>query len=252
MENLGSFQTSPTTEKLDAALSKAQGEIENAELSKENPAFKRDGKNSKYADLTAIWGACRAALSKNGISVTQFPATAPQGRVGLFTRIAHEGQWMQSYCDLPVTQHTAHSYGSALTYLRRFMLAAVVGVAPDEDDDGNNASIRGGEIPQGESQKSSEQQRPRYTGPAGAYVVPFGKKWKGQSLAQMGVENVRSFAEYLEASAKEKGTPIAGPAAEYMEQALKYLKMVTPKQQHEDTPHFPSEEGPPWGIDDNQ
>jgi hypothetical protein len=39
-------------------------------------------------------------------------------------------------------QQTPQGYGSALTYARRYALAAMVGVVADEDDDGNAASGR--------------------------------------------------------------------------------------------------------------
>ncbi|MCA6269171.1 ERF family protein, partial [Phenylobacterium sp.] len=58
------FDQSPTIAALAKALSAAQGEIEGAVKGKNNPAFR-----SKYADLSAVWDACREALSKNGLSV---------------------------------------------------------------------------------------------------------------------------------------------------------------------------------------
>ena len=48
------FETSPTIAELAKALSAAQGEVEGAVKGKANPAFR-----SKYADLAAVWDACR-------------------------------------------------------------------------------------------------------------------------------------------------------------------------------------------------
>ena len=73
-----SLETSPTTAALDEALAKAQGEIQTASKDKNNPAFR-----SKYADLGAVWDACRSALTTNGLSVVQMPTDAGEGRVGL-------------------------------------------------------------------------------------------------------------------------------------------------------------------------
>lgn len=53
---------------LAAAMAKAQSEIKTALKDSKNPHFK-----SSYADLTSVWDACRAALTKNGISVIQIP-----------------------------------------------------------------------------------------------------------------------------------------------------------------------------------
>jgi hypothetical protein len=49
------------------------------------------------------------------------------------------GQWISSVFSMPVSKHDAQAVGSAITYARRYALAAVVGIAP-EDDDGNLAS----------------------------------------------------------------------------------------------------------------
>jgi len=129
------FETSQTTAKLDAALAKAQGEIEAAAKDKVNPAFR-----SKYADLTAVWAAIRPALSKNGVAVTQWPMHSEDNRLHLVTRLAHDGEWIKCEFSIPVDKSNSHGYGSAVTYAKRFALAAAVGVVADEDDDGNAAA----------------------------------------------------------------------------------------------------------------
>ena len=131
------IETSADTTKLDAALARAQGEIEAASKDKTNPAFK-----SRYADLTAIWGACRPALAKHAISVTQWPVHSEDGRLHMITRIAHGGEWIKAHFSIPVTKQDPQGYGSATTYAKRFTLAAALGVVADEDDDGNAASAR--------------------------------------------------------------------------------------------------------------
>lgn len=133
------FETSAETAKLDAALAKAQGEIEPAVKDKVNPAFK-----SKYADLSACWAAIRPALSKHGISLTQWPVHSDDGRMHLVTRLAHDGQWMRCEFSIPVSKPDAHGHGSAITYLKRFSLSACLGLVADDDDDGNGASGTGG------------------------------------------------------------------------------------------------------------
>ena len=118
------IETSAETGKLDAALAKAQGEIEAASKDAKNPAFK-----SRYADLTAVWTACRPALAKHGISLTQWPVHGDDGRLHIITRIAHGGEWLKAHFSIPVTKQDPQGYGSAITYA-------------DEDDDGNAASGR--------------------------------------------------------------------------------------------------------------
>lgn len=128
------FLTSDSTDKLDEALAKAQGEMEGALKDSENPYFK-----SRYADLASVWAACRAPLSKYKISVTQWPIHSEDSHLHIITRLAHLGQWMQSEFSLPVAKVDPQGYVAAATYARRCALSAAVGVAP-EDDDGNAAA----------------------------------------------------------------------------------------------------------------
>jgi len=116
------------------ALAKAQAEIEGAKKDSTNPHFK-----SSYADLASVWDACRKALTANGLSVVQGPVS-DEGRVGVTTMLMHSsGQWLESTFFMRPTKDDPQGAGSALTYARRYALAAMVGVAP-EDDDGNAAS----------------------------------------------------------------------------------------------------------------
>ena len=52
----------------------------------------------------------------------------------------HEsGEWIESTITVPMSKNDAQGYGSAITYARRYSLAAITGL-PQEDDDGNEAS----------------------------------------------------------------------------------------------------------------
>lgn len=120
---------------LATALAKAQAEIKAALKDSKNPHFK-----SSYADLTSVWDACRTALTKNGLSVIQKTDFA-EGEVWLETILLHaDGDQITGRYPLRPQQQTPQGYGSALTYARRYSLAAMVGVVADEDDDGNAAS----------------------------------------------------------------------------------------------------------------
>jgi len=120
---------------LAAALAKAQGAITDALRDSENPFFK-----SKYADLASVWEACRKPLSANGLSVLQ-AVSSENGEYALETVLLHSsGQFMGNTIKLMLKDATMQGIGSAITYARRYQLAAFVGVAPDDDDDGNAAS----------------------------------------------------------------------------------------------------------------
>jgi hypothetical protein len=57
----------------------------------------------------------------------------------LRSTLAHSsGQWIATEYPLPATQRP-HEMGSALTYARRYSLAALICNSADEDDDGNVA-----------------------------------------------------------------------------------------------------------------
>ncbi len=134
------FETSDNTEKLDEAMAKMQIDLKPVKKSKENPFFKKpDGTKSKYADIEDVIEASRDALAKHGISITQWPIHSADNRLTLVTRVAHGGQWMKAIFSVPVTKLDAQGYGAATTYIRRFALMAVLGVA-GEDDDGNTAA----------------------------------------------------------------------------------------------------------------
>jgi len=120
---------------LATALAKAQGEIAPAIKDKNNPFFK-----SSYADLSSIWNACKVPLSKNGLAVLQTTETK-EGQLILITTLAHaSGQWIRSFLPVLSEKQNAQGLGSALTYMRRYALSAMVGVTSDEDDDGNACS----------------------------------------------------------------------------------------------------------------
>jgi len=117
------------------ALSIVQGKLTYAKKDSANPFFK-----SKYADLESVWDACRDLLSDNGLAVVQLPGEYFEGTMALTTIITHSsGEWISQQMSLPVTKPDAQGAGSALTYMRRYALAAVVGVV-QADDDGNAAS----------------------------------------------------------------------------------------------------------------
>jgi hypothetical protein len=48
------------------------------------------------------------------------------------------GEWIEQEMSVPVTKPDAQGAGSALTYMRRYALAAFVGIV-QADDDGNAA-----------------------------------------------------------------------------------------------------------------
>lgn len=118
-----------------AALAKAQGEIQFASKDRENPHFK-----SSYADLASVWDACRQPLAKQGLSVAQ-GVDANETGVTVTTLLLHSsGEWLESSLTMKADRQGPQAVGSIVTYARRYSLAAMVGVAPADDDDGEGAT----------------------------------------------------------------------------------------------------------------
>ena len=118
------------------ALSKAQGEMKCAVEDSKNSYFK-----SKYADITSVWTACRGPLSGNNLAVVQ-TLEPVNGELCLVSVLGHSsGQWIKSVLPIRVAKDDIQSLGAAITYSRRYSLAALVGICP-EDDDGEGAMDR--------------------------------------------------------------------------------------------------------------
>lgn len=123
--------TSQEINELAAALAIAQGSMGGAIKGADNPFFK-----SKYADLSSVIAAVKEPLAKNGLSYVQFPFSK-EGSVGVVTRLMHKsGQFMEASFSIPAAKNDAQTYGSLVTYCRRFSLQSILGI-PSEDDDGN-------------------------------------------------------------------------------------------------------------------
>ena len=129
------MQTSAEIGELATALAAAQGELTFAHKDAQNPAFR-----STYATLASVWDSVRPALCKHGLAVAQVVEGDESG-VTLTTRLLHKsGQFIEGTVKCRPGKGDAQGMASAATYLKRLGLAAIVGIAPDSDDDGNEAS----------------------------------------------------------------------------------------------------------------
>jgi ERF superfamily len=128
--------------KLATALTKAQSQIQPAFADAIGLADEGDDTQAyRYATLTSVWKAVRGALSKNGLAVVQTCEPGEAGELRLVTTLLHtSGQWISGTAVLSLAAPTPQAYGSALTYARRYGLAAIVGLCVDQDDDGVGAS----------------------------------------------------------------------------------------------------------------
>jgi len=115
------------------ALSKAQASIKGAIEDSTNPHFR-----SKYASLQSYIDAAREPLTKNGLAITQLLTDIHCENMNLVTietvLMHSSGQWISSTFSVPVSKADAQGFGSAVTYARRYSFAAIVGIAPVDDD----------------------------------------------------------------------------------------------------------------------
>lgn len=85
--------------------------------------------------------ACRDALIENGIWLCQYPVPAEHpNAISLVTKLTHaeSGQWQSSLAVVPLSKADPQGMGSAMTYVRRYALTAMLGMVT-EDDDGEGA-----------------------------------------------------------------------------------------------------------------
>lgn len=118
------------------ALCQFQGEAENPKNTANNPFFK-----SKYAPLSEVINATKPLLSKHGLSILQSPSGDGE-HIIITTLLMHSsGEWIEGEpLVLKADKPTAQGAGSAITYGRRYALSAILGIASEEDDDGNSAT----------------------------------------------------------------------------------------------------------------
>lgn len=122
-----------------AALALAQQELKAAP----RDAVLDTGKfRTSYATLASVAEACRDALAANGLAVSQGTRRDEAGELVLETLLMHaSGEWAAA--DVPLYfdaegRTAMQALGSAISYARRYGLAALVG-AWTEDDDGQAA-----------------------------------------------------------------------------------------------------------------
>lgn len=130
MEN--TFKKSGSIVNIAKALIQFQSEVETVKKTATNPFFK-----SSYAPLESIIEVIQEPLKKAKLAYTQFPT----GVNSLVTVLMHEsGEFMESTVQMSPKENTPQGQGSAITYMRRYALSAILGLATEEDDDGNSAS----------------------------------------------------------------------------------------------------------------
>lgn len=121
---------------LASALVAAQADMPTVKKDEVNPHF-----NSRFMSLSGLIEATRPVLNKHGLALTQFPCVSELGAPVLRTVLMHgpSGERLEFETPLLVGTQNMQQLGSAITYARRYAWQSLLGIAAEEDDDGNNA-----------------------------------------------------------------------------------------------------------------
>jgi hypothetical protein len=147
------MRTSDSFIHLAKALLHVQGKVSSVTRDARADAGRR---TYKYATLEAVIDTIRPACLEAGLVLLQSPELdSASGTVSVETRLIHaeSGEWVSVVSACAAATGDAQAVGSAQTYMRRYGLMSLLGLAP-EDDDGQAA--RG--APTGQSQPPQVQQ----------------------------------------------------------------------------------------------
>lgn len=150
-------EASEHLDQLFAAHATALGQLKNAPRTCVSH-FAKKGKDGRpipdYADLATVIDTARQALAANGLSVTQtFMPFGEDGGMMLVTTLGHKsGQFQRSY--LPMKGNVQpQALASTATYLKRVAMCAILGIAADDDDDGQQANVNHAEASAGDEMR---------------------------------------------------------------------------------------------------
>lgn len=132
---------SPSIANIALALSKIQGTVGLIPKGKTATVSMKSGGSFKYsyADLADIWDGIRVPLMKNELAISQVFVKEGE-KAYLQTILIHSsGEWIRSILELD-SHEKIQELGSEITYLRRYGISSILGIAADEDEDGQAAN----------------------------------------------------------------------------------------------------------------
>ena len=132
------MNTSEKTDMISASLFAVHRDLSNP--TKDAKGQVRGNANYRYLSLPALIDHAKAALKNAQVSVIQ-DVRGGAGFVEVSTIFLHfSGQYIEVGPLFMPAAGDAQAVGSAVSYARRYALAAALNLAPDEDDDGRKAS----------------------------------------------------------------------------------------------------------------
>jgi hypothetical protein len=128
-----------TTPNLAAALAKVQAKLPKLERDRTVTVEPKDPKKAPYSysyvTLANLSDAILPLLAENGLSFVAMPGAGADGKMCIRYHLLHEsGESLTG--EFPISgEGGIQMIGGRITYARRYCLAAIVGVAADEDDE---------------------------------------------------------------------------------------------------------------------
>ncbi len=212
------FKTqSETIGKVATAVCKFQAKFHGVKKTADNPFFK-----SKYAPLSDTLEEVRAPMAENDLAIVQTFLSDADG-VHLVTALVHtSGEWFRGKLKLaPVKPNDPQAVGSATTYVRRYAVEAILGIAA-VDDDGNAAAASAAAY----AAASVRSHEPTITESASRDLVALGKSkgiTSGEIARNAGVSSLRDItvaqfqALWDRLSAYQPATETQAPAVDMAE-----------------------------------
>ena len=144
------MNTSEENSEVLSAYCSFQDDVENPEKNKTVKVKTDSGKNYSYdyATLDALVEKIQKTASEHGLSFSQ-EVVGDTSKIEIYTYLFHEsGQWVEfGPLSLKVERNgrmnNSQAAGSTITYARRYALAAMAGIASEEDTD--TQEIKGGQ-----------------------------------------------------------------------------------------------------------
>lgn len=128
------------------ALTAAWGSIETPKHNTNVTVKTKSGSTYEfsYTDLDGIYEAIKEVYRENKIAVLQDAKTTfgePGMLVSVETMLLHEsGEWVKSESLKAIAAQSMQDLGGQITYMKRYSLSAMLGIATEKDDDANGVS----------------------------------------------------------------------------------------------------------------
>lgn len=197
------MKQSESISKLASALVRAQGQLRHAKENAVNPHFK-----NSYADLSSVIDTVKPIFAECGLAVIQFETFEPPNVVSVETVLLHEsGEFISEKSGCLAVKADPQGIGSAITYLRRYSLAALAGITQSDDDGETQRSAKKAESPKQAEQE--EKQKPIYQ----AVIIPESIK-VGNIVTDTDLEFAKANSELVKnaglicSAVRENGTRI--------------------------------------------